>query len=651
MGFGRHAKGRKLAPVNEMLAEPRSVEPHHTVTAHRPHLPARCPPAGKHALTCVLLLGLATFGASHSGAQAEEARHAIAMHGEPALPEDFTRLPYVNPAAPKGGRLVQGVLGTFDSLNPFIVKGIALQSIRGYVVESLMARGFDEPFTLYGLVASSVETDSQRSYVIFRLNPAARFSDGKPVTAEDVVFSWELLRDKGRPNHRTYYAKVAKAEVIKAEVVGEQGVRFDLSASDDRELPLILGLMPVFAKHALAPNKFEETSFQAPLGSGPYIVSEVDPGKSVTLKHNPDYWGRDLAINRGFWNFDEVRFDYYRETNSHLEAFKRGLYDARNEHDPARWQTAYTFPAVRDGLVIKEALPTGVPKTSSFFVFNARRPVFRDVRVREAISFLFDFEWINHSYFFDLYRRSASYFDGSELSSHGRPADAREKALLAPFGDAVRPDVLQGTWSPPVNDGSGRDRATLKRALDLFAAAGYELRGTELVERTSGRRLAFEIMVTARDEERLALLFSQSLKRAGIAARVRLVDAVQFEGRRLNYDFDMIENRWDQSLSPGNEQAFYWGSAAADQPGTRNYMGVKSAAVDAMIAALLKAQMPEDFVAAVRALDRVLISGFYVIPLFHLPEQWIARWARIGRPATTSLYGYLPETWWSEPRT
>ncbi len=395
-----------------------------------------------------------------------------------------------------------------------------------------MARGFDEPFTLYGLVARSVETDPQRSYVIFRLNPAARFSDGKLVTAEDVIFSWRLLRDKGRPNHRAYYAKVAKAEIV-----GEDGIRFDLSGSDDRELPLILGLMPVFARHAIVPDKFEETSFQAPLGSGPYVIGEVDPGKSVTLKRNSDYWGRELPVNRGFWNFDEVRFDYYREANSHLEAFKRGLYDVRNEHDPTRWQTAYMFPAVRDGLVLKEALPTGVPKASNYFVFNTRRPVFRDVRVREAISFLFDFEWINHSYFFDLYQRTAGYFDGSELSSHGRAADAREQALLAPFADEVRSDVLQGTWSPPVSDGSGRDRRMLKRALDLLAAAGYGLRGTELFERTSGRPLAFEIMVTARDEERIALLFSQSLKRAGIAARVRLVDAVQFEGRRLPLRF------------------------------------------------------------------------------------------------------------------
>jgi len=596
----------------------------------------------------VILLGVAICcgWGRPSGAIAGEASYAIAMHGAPAWPEDFGRLPYANPDAPKGGRLVQGILGTFDSLNPFIVKGIAPPSMRGYVVESLMARGYDEPFTLYGLIARRVETDAQRSYVTFYLDPAAKFSDGTPVSAEDVIFSWQLLRDKGRPNHRIYYAKVAKAEAV-----GEQAVRFDLSGSNDRELPLILGLMPVLAKHAVKPDTFEETSFQAPLGTGPYVVGAVDPGKSVVLKRNPNYWGRDLPINRGLWNFDEVRFDYYREANSHLEAFKRGLYDLRNEHDPGRWQTGYDFAAVRDGRVLKEALPTGVPKASSYYVFNTRRPIFSDIRVREAISLLFDFEWINHAYFFDLYRRSASFFDDSELSSHGRAADQREKALLAPFPDAVRADVLDGTWSPPVTDGSGRDRATLKRALNLFAAAGYELRGTELVERKTGRQLVFEILVTARDEERLALLFSQSLKRAGIAARVRMVDAVQYEGRRLTYDFDMIENRWDQSLSPGNEQAFYWGSAAADQPGTRNYMGVKSAAVDAMIAALLKAEDRRDFVAAVRALDRVLISGFYVIPLFYPPAQWIARWTTVGRPATTSLYGYLPETWWREPKS
>jgi peptide/nickel transport system substrate-binding protein len=564
------------------------------------------------------------------------------MHGEPAMAQGFEQLPYANPSAPKSGRLVQGILGTFDSLNPFIVKGIAPQAIRGYVVESLMARGFDEPFTLYGLVAQFVETDPQRSYVIFQLNPEAKFSDGKPVTPDDVIFSWQLLRDKGRPNHRSYYVKVTNAQTV-----GKHGVRFDLSGSDDRELPLILGLMPVLPKHAIAQETFDETSLQAPLGSGPYVVGSIDPGKSVTLKRNPHYWGKDLPINRGLWNFDEIRVDFYREANAHLEAFKRGLYDFRIEHDPTRWQTAYAFPAARAGSVIKEAIPTGVPKPSSFYVFNTRRPVFSDKRVREAIALLFDFEWINHSFFFDLYQRTAGFFAGSELSAHGHPASDREKALLASFRDAVRDDVFNGTWSPPVSDGSGRDRKILKQSLDLFASAGYELRGTELVERKSGQVLRFEIMVTARDEERLALLFSQILKRAGIAASVRVVDAVQYEGRRLNYDFDMIEYRLDQSLSPGNEQAFYWGSAAADQPGTRNYMGIKSPGVDAMIAALLKAEDREDFVAAVRALDRLLISGAYTIPLFHLPAQWIARWTRIETPATPSLYGFLPETWWS----
>jgi peptide/nickel transport system substrate-binding protein len=601
----------------------------------------------QHRRRACLLVALTMLCCVPAGdTQAAEPRHAIAMHGQPALPEGFTGVPYADPAAPKGGRLTQGVLGTFDSLNPLIVRGIALPSIRGYVIESLMARGYEEPFTLYGLIAKTVETDAARSYVTFNIDPAARFSDGTPVTAEDVIFSWQLLRDKGRPNHRTYYSKVAKAEAI-----GEGAVRFDLAGSEDRELPLILGLMPVLAKHAVKVEAFEETSFEAPLGSGPYRVVAVDPGKSVTFKRNPAYWGRDLAINRGLWNFDEVRYDFYREANSHMEAFKRGLYDVRLEHDPTRWQTAYDFPALRDGRVTKEALPTGVPKVSSFLVFNTRRPIFADVRVREAISLLFDFEWINQSYFFGLYSRTASYFEGSELSARGRAADQRERALLAPFPDAVRADVLDGTWQPPAGDGSGRDRNTLRRALDLLKAAGYELRNTELVESRSGRPFNFEIMVTSRDEERLALLFAQSLKRAGMTARVRSVDAVQYDGRKLAYEFDMIENRWDQSLSPGNEQQFYWGSAAADAEGTRNYMGVKSPAVDAMIAALLKAKDRADFVSAVRALDRVLISGFYAIPLFHLPEQWIARWNTVGHSAVTSLYGNLPETWWREPKT
>jgi peptide/nickel transport system substrate-binding protein len=569
---------------------------------------------------------------------------AIAMHGAPALPVDFTAAPYVNPDAPKGGRMIEGVLGTFDSLNPLIVQGLAVQTIRGYVIESLMARGYDEPFTLYGLLAQSVETDDARTFVTFTLNPAAHFSDGAPVTADDVVFSWQLMRDHGRPNHRTYYAKVEKTEIL-----GPRTVRFDFPNANDRELPLILGLMPVLPKHTIDVATFENTTLVKPIGTGPYVVSAVDAGKSVTFKRDPNYWGRDLPINRGLWNFDELRFDFYRDENAYFEAFKAGLYDVRSENDPARWQTNYDFPAVRDGRVIKETFTNGLPKLSSDYVFNTRRAVFADIRVRKAITLLFDFEWINRDFFFNLYRRSASFFDDSELSAYHRPADARERALIAPFPDAVRADVLDGTWSPPVSDGSSRDRNKLRQALALFADAGYELKGTVLRNRLTGKPLTFEIMVTNRDDERLALAFAGNLARAGITAQVRLVDAVQYQQRLSTFDFDMIEYRWEQSLSPGNEQTFYWGSAAADQDGTRNYMGVKSPAVDAMIAALLRARERTDFVAAVRALDRVLISGAYVVPLFYLPEQWVARRATINHPARTSLFGFLPDSWWREP--
>jgi peptide/nickel transport system substrate-binding protein len=593
---------------------------------------------------CALALGWAFGGEAAAGGP----QHGIAMHGEPALPADFDHARYVNPAAPKGGTLVQGVLGTFDSLNPFIVKGLALPQIKGYVVESLLARGYDEPFTLYGLLARTVETDDARSYVTFTLDPAAHFSDGKPVTADDVIFSWQLLRDKGRPNFQTYYVKVARAEALSDRVV-----RFDLTGADDRELPLILGLMPVLPRHAVDPDKFEDTTLTGLIGSGPYVVGKVDAGRSITLKRDPSYWGRDLPINRGLWNFDQVRFDFYRDANTHFEAFKKGLYDIRPELDPGRWETAYDVPAVRDGRIVKETFPTGLPKVFSGLVFNTRRPVFADIRVREAIGLLFDFQWLNHNFFFDRYERSASFFEGSELSARGRPADARERALLAPFPGAVRANIMDGSWQPPVTNGSGRDRDTLERALALFKDAGYEFSKTVLRNRATGRLLSFELLVTTKDQERLGLAFARDLKRAGITVRVRVVDAVQYDRRRIDYDFDMIEYRWDQSLSPGNEQAFYWGSAAADAPGTRNYMGVKSKAIDTMIATLLQAHDRSEFIDAVRALDRVLMSGFYVVPLHHLPGQWIARWTTVAHPDRTSLFGYLPETWWrvaSRPR-
>jgi peptide/nickel transport system substrate-binding protein len=598
-------------------------------------------------MVCGILTLMAAISA---GASSAEPTYALAMHGKPALPADFNHMPYANPDAPKGGRLVQGVLGTFDSLNPLIVRGIPVQQVRGqgfergYVFESLMARGNDEPFTLYALLARTVETDDVRSYVTFHLDPRARFSDGQPVTADDVLFSWALLREHGRPNHRQYYSKVTTADAPDPLTV-----RFDFGGASDRELPLILGLMPILPKHATNVATFEETSLKPPIGSGPYRITEVKPGASVTFTRNPDYWGRDLPVNRGMWNFDEIRLDFYREANGEFEAFKRGLYDFRNETEPLRWHEGYDFPAARDGRVVRDTIKTGVPEPSEYLVFNTRRPVFSDIRVRQALTLLFDFEWINRNYFFDLYARSAGFFAGSELSAYDRPADDIERALLKPFASHIPSDILDGSYRLPVTDGSGRDRAALRSALSLLSQAGYDLDGMVLRQRSTKTSLAFEILVTTRDQERIALAYQRDLRRAGIQATVRSVDAVQFDQRRLGFDFDMIQNRWDQSLSPGNEQWVYWGSAAADSQGTRNYMGAKDPAIDAMIGALLAARERPAFVSAVRALDRALMSGFYAIPLFNVREQWIARWNRIERPMTTALTGYLPETWWQRP--
>src|SRR5437764_2423103 len=426
-----------------------------------------------HRRVRIFVGGVLTLGMSllfEPGNAVANESYAIAMHGSLSFPPDFSHTPYANPDAPKGGRLVLGVHGTFDSLNPLIVRGLAVQQIRGSVLESLMARGNDEAFTLYGLLAKSVETDDSRSYVTFHLDQRARFSDGQPVTADDVLFSWALLRDKGRPNHRQYYSKVVKAEALDARTV-----RFDFGGAIDRELPLILGLMPVLPKHAVDIATFEETTMTGPIGSGPFRVSAVKPGSSVTLTRNPEYWGRDLPVNRGLWNFDEIRLDFYRESNGHFEAFKRGLYDFRVENEPLRWHEGYDFPAVRTGEVIRDVIKTGLPQPSEFLVFNTRRPMFADIGVRRALTLLFDFEWINRNYFFGLYRRAGGFFAGSELSAYARAPDERERALLKPYAAQLPEDILEGTWRLPVSDGSGRDRATLRSALTLPAGAGYQL--------------------------------------------------------------------------------------------------------------------------------------------------------------------------------
>ncbi len=576
-----------------------------------------------------------------AGAAAAEPRHGIAMHGEPNYGSDFTAFDYVNPDAPNGGKLVRAVQGSFDSLNPLIIKGEAVPGMREYVYESLMARAQDEPFSLYGLLAESIETPPDRAWVAFTIREEARFSDGEPVTVDDVIFSHALLRDRGRPNHQFYYSKVDKVEKT-----GPRTVKFTFNDGGDREMPLILGLMPVLPEHAIDPETFEQTTLEPPVGSGPYIVGEVDPGTRITYKRDPDYWGRDLPVNRGHYNFDEIQYDFYRDANAMFEAFKKGVSLFRTESDPGQWAREYEFPAVREGKVLRKEFAVELPAGMNALVFNTRREVFSDERVRKALIELFDFEWMNAKLFHGLYERSQSYFARSELSAHGRPADERERELLAPFPGAVDPAIMDGTYALPQSDGSGRNRARVRTALRLLGEAGYELRGGQLVNTRSGEPLRFEILAVDPEQERLLLTYTRAIKRAGIEASVRIVDSAQYQRRKQTYDFDMIQNRWGASLSPGNEQTFRWSSKAADREGTFNYAGVKNEAVDAMIGAMLQAKSREDFVSAVRALDRVLMSGHYVIPLFHLPKLWVAHWRELQHPETPPFSGVDIDTWW-----
>jgi peptide/nickel transport system substrate-binding protein len=574
-----------------------------------------------------------------------EPRHAIAMHGAPALPPDFDHVPYAEPAAKKGGRLAIGFQGTFDSLNPFNLKaGSTAQGLVGNVFESLMTRSLDEPFTLYGLIARSVETDADRTYVTFELDPRAHFSDGTKITTADVQFTFELLKSKGRPQQRAAYSLVKGVEVTDAATI-----RFDLSGSGDRELPLTLALMPVLPRHKVDPATFEETTLVPPVGSGPYVITEVAPGERLVMTRDQSYWATDLPIRRGLFNFDEMVVEYFRDANSMFEAFRAGILDFRVETSPQRWATGYDFPAIRDRRVFRAALPAGGPKGMEGFAFNTRRPLFGDVRVREALGLVLDLEWINANLYDGLLTRTKSFFDESELASTGRSASAAERALLAPFPGVVRDDILEGRWQPPRTDGSGQDREAPRRALALLREAGYALADGQLVK--DGAPLAFEIMVKDRTQERLALNYAQSFARIGVAARVRLVDEVQYQRRRQKFDFDMMIGSWLASASPGNEQRARWGSASADQDASFNLAGVKSPAVDAMIEALLAARTREDFVAAVRAYDRVLLSGFYVVPLFHASDMWVAATATLARPSALPAYGTpigssTLDTWW-----
>lgn len=604
--------------------------------------PRRCVLA---ALAALALAVTALLGFDQAAAQDETVTwsHGIAMHGEPELPADFSHFPYANPDAPKGGRFTRALHGTFDSLNTYIVRGVAPDAVPNYVLEPLMARSLDEPFSLYPLLAEAVALPDDRSSITFRLNPAARFADGEPVTADDVAFSFETLKEYGRPYFRANYGQVAEVEII-----DDRTIRFDLSQTDDRELPLLLGLMRVMPAHAMDAETFQTTFLEGPVGSGPYEVSEVRPGERLTLTRRDDYWGAELPSRRGKHNFDTIRYEFFRDGNTMFEAFKTGLYDLRIENDATRWATGYDFPGLNDGRIARAEVPIDQPRGMNGFVFNTRRDLFSDIRVREALTALFDFEWVNRNLSYGLMARTQSYFEGSDLASIGHAATEAERDLLAPFPDAVRPEIMDGTWQPPGPDGSGRDRTMARFAMNLLTDAGWRLDGNALRHSESGEPFAFEFLAVSRAQERLALNYAQNLRRLGIDMRVRIVDDAQYWRRLASFDFDMIEWTWGVSASPGNEQRNRWSSVAAQNDGSLNFAGAREPAIDAMIDAMLEAHDREEFVAAVRALDRVLLSGFYAIPLMHQPDLWLAHDAGLRRPDAVPMMGLPPELWWRE---
>ncbi|MEI8393795.1 MAG: extracellular solute-binding protein [Rhodospirillaceae bacterium] len=602
-------------------------------------------------LLCIVL----SLGASAAVADAipPESRleprleYGVAMHGAPKYPAGFTAFDYVNPQAPVGGTVRIGVTGTFDSLNPFIVRGRpGLGELLVY--ESLLIRSLDEPFSLYGLIAESVELAPDRSRVVFRLRPEARWHDGTPITGRDVLFSWQTLRTSGRPNHRTYYNRVAKAELV-----DERTVRFELMPAPDgtidRELPLILGLMPILPEHWWQSRRFEETGLEPPLASGPYRISAVQPGRRLEYGKVSDYWGQGLAVRRGTANFATIRYDYYRDDGIALEAFKAGEVDVRYENDPNRWATAYDFPAARDGRVRLEVLTHRRPEPARAFIFNTRRELFRDRRVRRALGLAFDFEWINRALFHGAYKRSPSFYPNSELAATGAPKP-EEMPLLATFHEELPSELFSRPPEVPHTDGGGPVglRANLREASKLLREAGWRDVDGERVD-AAGRSLSFEILLNNPADEKVALEYARTLARLGVTARVRTVDSAQFQGRLDDFDYDIVLHRWLSTLSPGNEQLIFFGSAAADQPGSRNYAGIRSPAVDALARSLGEAPDREALVTRVHALDRVLSWGFYGVPLYYLGADLVASRCEFHRPATVPVYGLPIELWWREP--
>ena len=569
--------------------------------------------------------------------------HGLAMHGDLKYGPNFTHFDYVNPAAPKGGEIRRAVNATFDSFNPFIIKGNP-DAGSGQIYDTLMTASADEPFSEYGLLAETVETPADRSWVTFTLRPQARWHDGKPITVDDVIWTFETLRDKGAPFYRAYYGSVASVEKV-----GERGVKFTFKPGENRELPLILGQLPVLPKHYWQGRDFEASTLEPPLGSAAYRIDKFEPGRWSTYRRVDDYWGKDLPVNRGRDNFDVLRFDYYRDMTVSLEALKAGAYDIRLEQSSKDWATAYDVPPVRNGQLKKEEIPNDRPAGMQAFAFNLRRPLFQDRRVREALGYGFDFEWSNRTLFYGQYTRSRSYFSNSELAANGVPSGA-ELALLEPFRGKVPEEVFTTEFQPPATDGSGNMRDNLRKAAELLKAAGWTIdaKSKRLVN-AQGQPFEFEILLVDPAYERIALPFAKNLERLGIAARVRTVDTAQYRKRTDDFDFDVVMQVWPQSSSPGNEQRGFWSSAYADQLGSQNLLGLKDPVVDQLVEQIIAAPDRAGLVARVHALDRVLQWGFYVVPNWYIAYDRFAFWDKFGRPAVTPSQGAQVDAWWADP--
>ncbi len=593
-------------------------------------------------LRCVFAAITAFFA---TGAALAESPHGIAMYGDPALPHDFVSLPYANPNAPKGGRVVFGNTGGFNSLNPFVQKGTPPWQWRFWGYESLMGRSQDEPFTLYGLLAESVETAPDRSWVEFTLRPEARFWDGTPVTVEDVIWSYETLGTLGNLRYRGFWKLI---DEIKA--TGPRTVRITFN-EEDRELALIAGLRPILQKAQWEGREFDQGALEdIPIGTGAYMVEDFEVGRFVALKRNPNYWGRNLPFRRGTQNFDEIRIEFYGDGTVLFEAFKAGQLSAMREGNADKWARQYNFPAVQRGDIVKSEIPHARPSGMTGLVMNTRRALFADWRVREAMLLAFNFEFINDTMTGGAQARITSYFSGSELAMLSGPAQGRVRDLLTPFGDTLPPGTVEG-YTLPVGDGTARNRKNLRAAVALLAQAGWQVTDGRL-QNDAGLAFDIEVLLRKGDTDMATVIdiYTNALERLGITIRVASVDDAQYTARVAEFDYDITKFRRDLSLSPGNEQRLYWGSEQAQSPGSRNLMGVQSPAVDAMIDAMLTSESRAEFTQAVRALDRVLSAGRYVIPIWKFDIGRIAHDRRLRFPDILPIYGdrvgFMPDVWW-----